>query len=54
MKVTSLLEELNLKYGLEYDAYSVTIFNGAQFDSGFVDVNPNSKIPALLHYKDGL
>lgn len=54
VKVTSLLEELNLKYGLEYDAYSVKIFNGAQFDSGFVDVNPNSKIPALLHYKDGL
>lgn len=52
--MTSLLEELDLKYGLEYDAYSVTIFNGAQFDSGFVDVNPNSKIPALLHYKDGL
>jgi GST-like protein len=54
VKVTALLEELNLKYGIEYDAYTVNIFKGAQFDSGFVDANPNSKIPALLHYKDGL
>jgi GST-like protein len=54
VKVTALLEELNLKYGTEYDAYTVNIMDGAQFDSGFVDANPNSKIPALLHYKDGL
>jgi len=54
VKVTALLEELNLKYGLEYDAYHVNIMSGEQFKSGFVDINPNSKIPALLHYKDGL
>jgi GST-like protein len=33
---------------------SVNIFDAIQFDSGFVDANSNSKIPALLHYKDGL
>jgi GST-like protein len=54
VKVTGLLEELNLKYGTEYDAYIVAIMSGDQFNSGFVDANPNSKIPALLHYKDGL
>jgi len=54
VKVTALLEELNIRYGLEYDAYTVMITNGDQFKSGFVDANPNSKIPALVHYKDGL
>jgi GSH-dependent disulfide-bond oxidoreductase len=49
VKVTVLLEEL-LAIGkdAEYDAYLVDISSGAQFGSGFVAVNPNSKIPALL------
>ena len=34
--------------GAEYDAYLIKIGDGDQFSSGFVDVNPNSKIPALL------
>lgn len=38
-----LLEEL----GIEYDAWFVDIFKGDQFSSGFVDINPNSKIPAM-------
>ena len=49
VKVTALLEELNLAYGLEYDAWLISI-GGAQFGKGFVHANPNSKIPALLHY----
>jgi len=50
VKVTVMLEEL-LALGIEeaeYDAYTVNILEGEQFSSGFVDVNPNSKIPALL------
>ena len=50
VKVTVMLEEL-LERGLEqaeYDAFLVNIMEGEQFSSGFVDVNPNSKIPALL------
>ncbi|MEM8641007.1 MAG: glutathione-dependent disulfide-bond oxidoreductase [Cyanobacteria bacterium P01_G01_bin.54] len=49
-KVTILLEEL-LELGLtaaEYDAYPIKINEGDQFGSGFVAVNPNSKIPALV------
>lgn len=49
-KVTILLEEL-LEIGVaeaEYDAYLIDISEGAQFSSGFVEINPNSKIPALL------
>ena len=49
MKVTIMLEEL-LAAGIkdaEYDAWLIKI-NGEQFGSGFVEVNPNSKIPALL------
>ncbi|WP_204137682.1 glutathione-dependent disulfide-bond oxidoreductase [Halomicronema sp. CCY15110] len=49
-KVTILLEEL-LALGItdaEYDAYPIRINKGEQFGSGFVDVNPNSKIPALV------
>ena len=49
-KVTILLEEL-LEIGIkeaEYDAYLIDIFKGEQFGSGFVDINPNSKIPALV------
>lgn len=50
IKVTILLEEL-LERGIkeaEYDAYLIDIMNGEQFSSGFVAINPNSKIPALL------
>lgn len=49
-KVTILLEELLAagESGAEYDAWKLPISDGAQFSSGFVAVNPNSKIPALL------
>lgn len=50
VKVTIMLEEL-LALGYEeaeYDAYLIDIMQGKQFSSGFVDLNPNSKIPALL------
>lgn len=45
-KVTILLEEL----GVDYDAYKINIMELQQFGSGFVNANPNSKIPALLDY----
>jgi len=50
VKVTVLLEELLAlgKQGAEYDAHLVQISDGDQFGSGFVAINPNSKIPALL------
>tara|TARA_R110001599_G_scaffold353836_1_gene599598 strand:- start:16315 stop:17178 length:864 start_codon:yes stop_codon:yes gene_type:complete len=50
VKVTIMLEEL-LELGIsdaEYDAYSIMISDGDQFGSDFVDINPNSKIPALM------
>ncbi|MEZ5557102.1 MAG: glutathione-dependent disulfide-bond oxidoreductase [Pseudomonadales bacterium] len=50
VKVTILLEEL-LALGIrdaEYDAWLINIGQGEQFSSGFVDINPNSKIPGLL------
>jgi GST-like protein len=49
-KVTILLEELLAAGfgGAEYDAWPIRIGEGEQFGSGFVAVNPNSKIPALL------
>ncbi|WP_347883989.1 glutathione-dependent disulfide-bond oxidoreductase [Pseudomonas aestiva] len=50
MKVTILLEEL-LAAGhgdAEYDAWLIRISEGEQFSSGFVEINPNSKIPALV------
>ncbi|BBE32608.1 glutathione-dependent disulfide-bond oxidoreductase [Sphingosinicella microcystinivorans] len=49
-KVTILLEELLAAghAGAEYDAWLINIMEGDQFGSGFVDVNPNSKIPALV------
>lgn len=53
-KVTIMLEEL-LALGVsaaEYDAYLVKIGDGDQFGSGFVDANPNSKIPALVDHSD--
>ncbi|MAC33872.1 MAG: glutathione-dependent disulfide-bond oxidoreductase [Haliea sp.] len=49
VKVTILLEELLAAgHDAEYDAWPVNILEGEQFSSGFVAVNPNSKIPALL------
>jgi GST-like protein len=50
VKVTVMLEELlALGYsGAEYDAWLISISDGNQFGSGFVAVNPNSKIPALM------
>jgi len=54
VKVTVLLEELLAAghTGAEYDAWLIRINEGDQFGSGFVDVNPNSKIPALLDRSD--
>ncbi|WP_067215878.1 glutathione-dependent disulfide-bond oxidoreductase [Marinomonas gallaica] len=49
-KATIMFEEL-LELGLddaEYDAYTIDIGEGKQFSSGFVDINPNSKIPAMI------
>ncbi|MEH6393644.1 glutathione-dependent disulfide-bond oxidoreductase [Pseudoalteromonas sp.] len=51
-KVTIMLEEL-LELGIteaEYDAFLIKIADGDQFGSGFVGVNPNSKIPALMDH----
>ena len=50
VKVTIMLEEL-IEAGIdaaEYDAYPINIMEGDQFGSGFVAINPNSKIPALI------
>jgi len=53
-KVTIMLEELLAAghKGAEYDAWYIDIGEGDQFGSGFVEVNPNSKIPALLDRTD--
>src|SRR5471030_493316 len=50
VKVTTMLEELLAlgHSGAEYDAWLIKIGDGEQFGSGFVEANPNSKIPALL------
>ena len=50
VKVTVMLEELLAAghSGAEYDAWLINIGEGDQFGSGFVDINPNSKIPALM------
>ena len=50
VKVTVMLEELLAAghAGAEYDAWLINIGEGDQFGSGFVDINPNSKIPALM------
>jgi GST-like protein len=50
VKVTVMLEELLAlgHTGAEYDAWPIKIGEGDQFGSGFVDINPNSKIPALM------
>ena len=52
VKVTIMLEELLAAghTGAEYDAYIINIREGDQFGSGFVAINPNSKIPALVDY----
>lgn len=52
VKATIMLEELlALGYdGAEYDAHLIRITEGDQFSSGFVDINPNSKIPALVDH----
>jgi GST-like protein len=52
VKVTVMLEELLAlgHHGAEYDAWVVDILKGEQFGTGFVAVNPNSKIPALVDH----
>jgi len=52
VKVTIMLEELLAlgHSGAEYDAWLIRINEGAQFSSGFVEINPNSKIPALADH----
>ena len=52
VKATVMLEELLAlgKEGAEYDAHLISIGEGDQFGSGFVDINPNSKIPALMDH----
>ena len=51
VKVTMMFEELlEAGHAAEYDAWIIKIGNGDQFVSGFVGVNPNSKIPALMDY----
>ncbi|TGQ80370.1 glutathione-dependent disulfide-bond oxidoreductase [Mesorhizobium sp. M8A.F.Ca.ET.207.01.1.1] len=52
VKVTVMLEELLAlgHKGAEYDAWLIRINDGDQFGSGFVEVNPNSKIPALMDH----
>jgi GSH-dependent disulfide-bond oxidoreductase len=52
VKVTIMLEELLAAghAGAEYDAWMIAIGAGDQFGSGFVDINPNSKIPALMDH----
>lgn len=52
VKVTILLEELLAQghQGAEYDAWLINIGEGDQFGSGFVEANPNSKIPALMDH----
>ncbi len=52
VKVTIMLEELLERghSGAEYDAWLIEIAKGDQFGSGFVEVNPNSKIPAMVDH----
>ena len=54
VKVTIMLEEL-IEAGIseaEYDAWLINIMEGDQFSSGFVEINPNSKIPALMDHSE--
>ena len=55
VKVTIMLEELLASghTGAEYDAWLIRILDGNQFGSGFVEINPNSKIPALVDTETG-
>ena len=50
IKITVMLEELKAmgKSGVDYDLHRISIGKGEQFGSGFVELNPNSKIPVLL------
>ena len=52
VKVTVMLEELLASghAGAEYDAWLIDIFKGEQFSSGYVEINPNSKIPVLVDH----
>ncbi|MFT8469025.1 MAG: glutathione-dependent disulfide-bond oxidoreductase, partial [Acetobacter syzygii] len=52
VKVTTMLEELLAlgHTGAEYDAWLIRIGEGDQFGSGFVQINPNSKIPAMVDH----
>ena len=55
VKVTVMLEELiEAGHDAEYDAWLINIQEGDQFGSGFVDINPNSKIPAMLDKSNGV
>ena len=54
VKVTVMLEELLAAgHKADYDAWMIRIGDGDQFGSGFVDINPNSKIPALMDHDTG-
>jgi len=55
VKITVMLEELLAlgHAGAEYDAWLIKIGDGDQFGSGFVDINPNSKIPAMVDRSGG-
>ena len=55
VKVTIMLEELlSLGHsGAEYDAWRIDINEGEQFSSGYVEINPNSKIPVMVDYSVG-
>ncbi len=54
VKVTVMLEELLAAgHDAEYDAWLINIMEGNQFGSGFVEINPNSKIPALRDHDTG-
>ncbi|MCY4311852.1 MAG: glutathione-dependent disulfide-bond oxidoreductase [Rhodospirillaceae bacterium] len=52
VKVTVMLEELLAlgHHGAEYDAWLIKIHEGEQFGSGYVDINPNSKIPVMVDH----
>ena len=54
VKVTILLEELLAlgQAGAEYDAWLINIGKGEQFSSGYVDINPNSKIPVMVDHSE--
>lgn len=50
IKVNIILEELKALGLLDYDAFKINIMNGEQFGTDFVEINLNSKIPALVDY----